>query len=55
MNDDKYSSDFVYIKDKIRPLAVSWWYELVIIFGDTIVLIGLGFVLPYIMKRERRS
>jgi hypothetical protein len=32
-----------------------WWYELVINFVAIIVLIGLGFVLPYITKRERRS
>ncbi|GEO79310.1 amino acid permease [Companilactobacillus mindensis DSM 14500] len=32
-----------------------WWYELTINFIAIIVLIGLGFVLPYITKRERRS
>jgi len=32
-----------------------WWYELVINFVAIGVLIGLGFVLPYITKRERRS
>lgn len=81
MNDDKYSSGYVYIKNKTMSLAVGWWclivtgvatiaaigpqdvpfgssmwwYELVINFVAIIVLIGLGFVLPYITKRERRS
>lgn len=81
MNDDKYSSGYVYIKNKKLSLAVGWWcliltgvatiaavgpqdvpfassmwwYELVINFVAIIVLIGLGFVLPYITKRERRS
>lgn len=32
-----------------------WWYELVINFVAIFVLIGLGFVLPYITKREKRS
>ncbi|KRN99911.1 APC family permease [Companilactobacillus kimchiensis] len=32
-----------------------WWYELTINFIAIIVLIGLGFVLPYITKREKRS
>ena len=81
MNDDKYKSGYVYIKNKKLSLAVGWWcliltgvatvaavgpqdvpfgstmwwYELVINFVAIIVLIGLGFVLPYITKRERRS
>src|SRR5699024_1937476 len=81
MNDDQFSSGYVYIKNKTMSLIVGWWcliitgvatiaavgpqdvlfgslmflYELVINFVAIIVLIGLGFVLPYITKRERRS
>ncbi|WP_192917941.1 APC family permease [Companilactobacillus halodurans] len=81
MNDDKYHSGYVYIKNKTMSLAVGWWcliltgvatiaaigpqdvpfgssmwwYELVINFVAIIVLVGLGFILPYITKRERRS
>ncbi|ALB28099.1 APC family permease [Companilactobacillus heilongjiangensis] len=80
-HDDKFSSGYVYIKNKKLSLIVGWWcllltgvatvaavgpqdvpfgssmwwYELVINFVAIIVLIGLGFVLPYITKRERRS
>ncbi|GAB5056387.1 hypothetical protein COSHB9_07740 [Companilactobacillus alimentarius] len=44
----------------IGPQDVSfgssmWWYELIINFVAIFVLIGLGFVLPYITKREKRS
>lgn len=39
----------------VTTFSGTWWYELVINIIAIVVLVGLGIILPYITRRERRS
>lgn len=39
----------------VTTFSGTWWYELTINIIAIVVLIGLGAIMPYVTRREKRS